>query len=585
MALQTAFRPQLHGFDFHNLWDLDENYANFVRSIVEDSVPLAVKAVVTDPAILAALLGIGGIAIGVAEALIPGFDLIVAGLVGEFLTKTKDVLKDLNFQSYGLCGGMAYTSVDYFTEGWVIPKGVCQNGKLDCPPLNTASAVVLRNYIFGRFEDSWKSGGVMNEMLEWYILLNLMPTKVGGGGKALQKKTKPEWTAITTLLDQGQPWPIALIFDSWNIFDNHQVVAYGYDGDPETGLAHLHIYDNNNPDIEARIEFTFTGSQLEGAMQSSDGQPLQDYQTLKGFFHSKYTPKTPPVGWGLQFGLNSLPARCGGANFPFTFEYTAGNAFDCFEAIPGSDLQAVLVPVIADVADIAVLPSNFETVQDTPVFEHTQLKLTAQRPFGSPGTYTIFSKVWLAFRDETTNAVSKDIDGQLLETFLLLPPSAIRTQDSVQLNIFPDVRIEPFPVLVCQPSFVQGQPVSLRAVGDPFGADPVAYEWAISGVAATDTNQQVVKIPLLPQAGTEIVAKVVVTDTVTGCTTIGAEIFFVISAAEAAQQQNLCLINLLANKLAKMEHPRGPEDLQAIQQTGTEIAALAGALLAGGAIQ
>jgi hypothetical protein len=53
----TDFRPQLHGFDFDNRWDLDDNYRNFVRKQIGDAVPLAVEVVVTNPAIGAALLG------------------------------------------------------------------------------------------------------------------------------------------------------------------------------------------------------------------------------------------------------------------------------------------------------------------------------------------------------------------------------------------------------------------------------------------------------------------------------------------------------------------------------------------------
>ena len=271
MSFQTDFRPQLHGFDFANSWDLDQNYANFVRSIIENSLPLAVKAVVTDPAILAELLGIGGIAIGLAEALIPGFDLIVAGLIAEFLTNTKNVLKDLDFQMYGACGGMAYASTDYFMKGWVIPKGIFANGNYNSPPVNDPNAKILRDYIFSRFEDSWKSGGVLDQMLEWYILLKMLPSHLGGGGKALQKKTKPEWTKLTGLLDQRKPSPIALIFDDYNIFDNHQVVAYGYSGDPAAGPAYINIYDDSYPDAEYRIQFDFTQSEMQGILLDGNG--------------------------------------------------------------------------------------------------------------------------------------------------------------------------------------------------------------------------------------------------------------------------------------------------------------------------
>ena len=66
----TDFRPQLHGFDFDNRWNLDDNYRNFVRKQIDDAVPLAVEVVVTNPAIGAALLGALGAAYGIGEALL-----------------------------------------------------------------------------------------------------------------------------------------------------------------------------------------------------------------------------------------------------------------------------------------------------------------------------------------------------------------------------------------------------------------------------------------------------------------------------------------------------------------------------------
>jgi hypothetical protein len=37
---------------------------------------------------------------------------------------------------YGLCGGMAFTSLDYFLKGWIVPRG---NGPNDQPQRTSAT--------------------------------------------------------------------------------------------------------------------------------------------------------------------------------------------------------------------------------------------------------------------------------------------------------------------------------------------------------------------------------------------------------------------------------------------------------------
>ncbi len=586
MSFQTDFRPQLHGFDFANSWDLDQNYANFVRGIIENSLPLAVKAVVTDPAILAELLGIGGIAIGLAEALIPGFDLIVIGLIAEFLTNTKNVLKDLDFQMYGACGGMAYASTDYFMKGWVIPKGIFANGNYNSPPVNDPNAKILRDYIFSRFEDSWKSGGVLDQMLEWYILLKMLPSHLGGGGKALQKKTKPEWTKLTGLLDQRKPSPIALIFDDYNIFDNHQVVAYGYSGDPAAGPAYINIYDDSYPDAEYRIQFDFTQSEMQGILLDGNGNRY-DYENtyLKGFFPSKYAPETPPIGWGLQAGMRSLPPNCGGANTPFAVSYAANNNFTSAES-PG-ETQAVLVPLLGDAANLNVTPADYQHAQFYAAYEHVNVEVETTRAYADPGIYMLFSKVWLAVMDTKTHVIQNDSEGQPLQAILLLPASAPRTQSILQLRVFPNVAVRPVAGVLCRPPLVEGGTASLTATDEPFGSDPVSYQWTVVGATAASLTQQVVELTQLPGAGGAVTASVVVRDTQTGCTTTGSDTFTVVSAAQANEQESICLLQLQLAILKKIEDEgwdvrnfaEFQPDLDKVHRAAEQIFTLSGELL------
>ena len=114
--------------------------------------------IVTNPGIGAALLAGLGAAYGIGEALLPGpFDSIVIPIiVSQLVNAVNDKIDNGLEDNYGLCGGMAFTPLDYYYQQWVILKGTFSkligSDKVSfiVPPTDDPNAVILRNYTLSR---------------------------------------------------------------------------------------------------------------------------------------------------------------------------------------------------------------------------------------------------------------------------------------------------------------------------------------------------------------------------------------------------------------------------------------------------
>jgi hypothetical protein len=119
---RAHYRPETDGFAFINNWTFDATETAILTGLVTEAVD--VIAVALSPLILAAeapLLAAEGAVpfIGpwlVYKTIEAEIDGIVNGIVGASTANP-----------YGLCGGMAFASLDYWRKSWVVPRGIGPN--------------------------------------------------------------------------------------------------------------------------------------------------------------------------------------------------------------------------------------------------------------------------------------------------------------------------------------------------------------------------------------------------------------------------------------------------------------------------
>jgi hypothetical protein len=243
-----------------------------------------------------------------------GLGLTVTGQLNDIVNS----IADLDHYSYGLCGGMAYASADYFHWGLIPPRGF--PGQPDVQPSRaTPQGETLRNYLWQRLIDSFIGGGVAVRCLEWMAILHLIPEDIGGGASEVCSRTKGEWGKLKQHIDAGQPWPITLIGTTTNPSHNHQVLVYGYK-DAGPAQCGMFYYDNNHPGYEAATFLDFTHDELRASevFRSDHRGPL------KGFFCDDYQPARPPVAVGLVEGISASRARASVAD-AIEFDYAVQN--------------------------------------------------------------------------------------------------------------------------------------------------------------------------------------------------------------------------------------------------------------------
>jgi hypothetical protein len=135
--------------------------------------------------------------------------------------------------SYGLCGGMCFTALDYFYSGKELP---C----IDSPP---KVGSFLHSHIFKRQNHTYgRFGRFISKFTFWSLSSDIQ----------LQGKTYKEFSDIRLSLDKNEPVVIGLIYvhisRSIAIWSNHQVIAYRYEVDLEKNTVYL--YDPNSPGCE-----------------------------------------------------------------------------------------------------------------------------------------------------------------------------------------------------------------------------------------------------------------------------------------------------------------------------------------------
>ncbi|WP_124665380.1 hypothetical protein [Burkholderia sp. Bp8998] len=514
---RTRFRPETDGYAFSNTWMWDDTEKATVTQVVTDA--LAAVEIVLSPLILAA----GGPVL-VAEAGVP---FIGPWLVYETVKAANDAIvnqianaiETSNGGIYGLCGGMAFSSCDYFLKGWIVPRGTGPN---DQPQRTTPEGTVLRDYIWSRLLKSVQDNAAT--FLQWMGVFHFG----GDGGRAwLKGNSLAQLATLKARIDGGTPVPIGLIGTTWSPFDNHQVLVYGYQDNPN-GTTTLFIYDNNVPDTESTTVLDFSGPDLVATESAADAArgPLQ------GFFCTTYGPQVPPKAVVLGAGLTLSPA-VQEVGRPVGVQFTAANVG--YHASPAFQLVA------ADNGGNLAEEGGANAID-----QGSTRTLNSQLVFDSAGSHTVRVFADLGVHSGIHVVKQLPVEGSTqtpIQTELVLDHRNIRSVTDTQ----------------CQVTNQAGTQASFTVDTADMGSG-LTYQWTASGGASPVGNatSSIFTVQLPAAVGDAVTIGVRVTRP-DGVFTTGQDTFTTISAQAAGLQEVLCEIEHILTKAPFSGIPIGPD--------------------------
>jgi hypothetical protein len=540
---RTRFRPETDGFAFKNTWTFDSTEIATLTSIVQDAVG-AIEIVLSP--IIAAALG----PVLAAEAGVP---FIGPWLVYETIKKANDAIVDkivgaIDANPYGLCGGMAFSSLDYFLKGWVVPRG---NGPNDQPQRTSATGTALRNYIWGRLIKSIEDN--VGTFLQWMAVLHF---DGGPGATWLKDHTAQQLNTLKARIDSGTPVTIGLIGTTWNPLDNHQVLCYGYEHNAD-GTTTLFLYDNNAPGVETTTKLDFSGS----ALNAVESCPSTKRGPLRGLFCTTYGSKTPPLALVLRSGLTITPPHTG-ISEAVTANATVANVG--FHNSPS--LQLLLAESSGTLAEEAAATSIAESAAHS---------YAPHISFSGPGVHHVKIVAYLG-----------TFAG--IQITKLLPPEGSTQSDTADVLVFAARDIRVVGLGQCEVSNVAGHSITLTCATSDMGSNP-AFAWTVTGATVVSgANSSGFDIQLPNQAGATADVKVKVT-LPDGAYSTGEYSFETISAEAAGFEQVLCQISHMIFRQPFWYDPGypdpGPEkvirvdpgDMVAIRDVASRLASVADA--------
>ena len=193
---------------------------------------------------------------------------------------TNDFIREFDVRTGGLCGGMAYTALDYYNAGMPITRQTHR------PAVNTT----LHDYIYDRQvnsiadnADKWAElgfnpfGARNGEFFNWGLQ--------GFNGGRLQE--------LRAKIDRGQPVPLGLWHYDGQRGGDHQVLAIGYDTGRYRGDLGRHredlrifVYDPNHP---GQTKVLVPDLQRGGYRYTDENKLWLTY-----FVDGKYRSRRPP---------------------------------------------------------------------------------------------------------------------------------------------------------------------------------------------------------------------------------------------------------------------------------------------------
>jgi hypothetical protein len=527
---RTKYRPEVDGFAFTNSWTWEPTDIATITGIVTDALGIVETA-------LAPLIAVVEAPVFAAELAVPfiGPWLVYKTIQAENNAIINGIVGALTVGTYGLCGGMAFSSLDYWHKGWVVPRG---NGPNDQPQDGTPLGTALREYIWTRLLDSVKAN--IGTFLGWMAILHFDPS----GGSNLRDKTKAQLVTLRSIINSGTPVTVGLIGTTWNPLDNHQILIYGFQDNPN-GTTTLFAYDNNFPGVETTITLDFSGTNLEAV--ESDASTARG--PLRGLFCTTYTPSTPPLADVLSKGLTVSPAVTG-AGKPIKVSMTASNVgfhnSPAFELVIAGDTGAP----VADAAPASIPAAGSRSLAGTLSFEtlgsHKIATVAAFPPFG----------------------------GMALTRFL--PPQTSADSPDGSVVIVGAREIDAITDATCEIVNVVGNKAWYTVATADMGTG-LAFQWTVTGATMLQgAATQQVQVQLPAQAGANYTLNVTVTRP-DGGTSSGSATFQTLTSFAAALAHEICEISHVLTQQPFTNPPGDPGPDQGIIVNPEQIAALAAA--------
>jgi hypothetical protein len=184
--------------------------------------------------------------------------------------------------SRGLCGGMVFAARDLFDAGLSPPPDT------EAPRRGAALFRYLVRRLFSSFD--LPSGPLR------YLLWMALPSRSFLGIPGVGDRTAMAWTRVRAELDLGRPAALGLVrarsVNPLTLARNHQVLAYGYDLDEDSGALRIPVYDPNHPDDDGpALRLRLGGDQVRGEIDYVEGE-----RSVRGFFLTRYRSADPISG-------------------------------------------------------------------------------------------------------------------------------------------------------------------------------------------------------------------------------------------------------------------------------------------------
>jgi hypothetical protein len=126
------------------------------------------------------------------------------------------------------------------------------------------------------------------------------------GGKIwIYQNFLENWEKLKNYIDAGRPWPIRLMANTLNPYENKSVIAYGYE-DMGNGSGKIDVYDIDCPDQEHTISFKLNENTLT---VSEICRHSNSISYLHGFFCENYSVVTPPHTSISRFFYSIIPMK------------------------------------------------------------------------------------------------------------------------------------------------------------------------------------------------------------------------------------------------------------------------------------